>query len=144
MGRCRSLKLDQRNRVQGMLETEMYVTAVAHQIGVQHSTVSQLWSRWEATGSLQDRQRSGRPRVLTAAQDQYIVLMSRKNGFIAAKKIASQHHVATRTRASDKTIRRRVHTRTLCARKPYIFVPLSSDSAKLDNNSLALDPKAVE
>ena len=54
MGRHRSLKLDQRYRVQGMLEAEMSVTAVARQIGVHHSTVSQLWSRWVATGSLRD------------------------------------------------------------------------------------------
>ena len=58
MGRRRSLTRDQRNRVQGMLEAEMYVTAVARQIGVHHSTVSRLWSRWGATGSLRDRRRS--------------------------------------------------------------------------------------
>ena len=42
MGRRRSLTLDQRNRVQGMLEAGMSVTAVARQIGVHHSTVSRL------------------------------------------------------------------------------------------------------
>ena len=125
MGRRRSLTLDQRNRVQGMLEAEMFVTAVARQIGVHHSTVSRLWSRWEAIGSLRDRRRSGRPRATTAAHDRYIVLTSHRNRFMTAKKIASQLQAATRTRASDQTIRRRLHTRTLRARKPYVCVPLT-------------------
>ena len=79
MGRRRSLTLDQRNRVQGMLEAGMSVTAVARQIGVHHSTVSRLLSRWVATGSLRDQRRSGRPRITTAAEDWYIVLTSRRN-----------------------------------------------------------------
>ena len=108
-----------------MLEAGMSVTAVARQIGVHHSTVSRLWSRWVATGSHRDRRRSGRPRITTAAQDRDIVLTSHRNQFMTAKKIASQLQAATRTRASDQTIRRRLHTRTLRARKPYVCVPLT-------------------
>ena len=44
---------------------------------------------------------------------------------MTAKKIASQLQLATRTRASDQTIGRRLHTRTLRARKPYVCVPLT-------------------
>lgn len=125
MGRSRSLTLEQRNRVQGMLEAGMSVTAAARRIGVHHSTVSRLKSRLVATGSLRDRQRSGRPRVTTAADDRYILLTSRRNRFMTAKKIANQLQAATRTRVSDQTIRRRLHARMLRARKPYVGVPLT-------------------
>ena len=55
MGKSRSLTLDQRHRVLGMLEGGMLVTAAARQIGVHHSTVSRLQFRYEAIGLLKDR-----------------------------------------------------------------------------------------
>lgn len=68
------------------------------------------------TGSLRDRRRSGRQPRTTPAEDRDIVLTSRRNRYMTAEKIASQLQVATRTRASGQTIRRRVHRRTLRAR----------------------------
>ena len=62
MGKSRSLTLDQRHRVLGMLEGGMLVTAAARQIGVHHSTVSRLRSRYEAIGLLKDCRQTGRLR----------------------------------------------------------------------------------
>ena len=124
-GRSRSLTLDKRNRARGMLEAGMSVTEAACRIGVHQRTISHLMSRLAATGSLRDRRRSGRPRITTPAEDRYIVLTSRRYRCMIAETIARQLQVATRTRASGQTIRRRLHTRTLWARKPCAAVPLT-------------------
>ena len=105
MGKSRSLTLDQRHRVLGMLEGRMLVTAAARQIGVHHSTVSRLRSRYEAIGSLKDYRRTGRPRKTSAAEDRYIIMTSRRNHFMSARKVANQLRAATGTRVSVQTIR---------------------------------------
>ena len=87
MGKSRSLTLDQRHRVLGMLEGGMLVTAAARQIGVHHSIVSRLRSRYEAIWSLKDCRRTGRPRKTSAAEDRYIIMTSRRNRFILREKL---------------------------------------------------------
>ena len=125
MGKSRSLTLDQRRRVLGMMEGRKSVTAAARHIGVYHSTVSRLWSRYEAIGSLKDRRRTGRPRKTSAAEDCYIVMTSRRNRFMSARKVATRLRAATRTRVSAQTIRRRLYRGRLRARRPYVGVPLT-------------------
>jgi len=60
MGRNRSMALEQRNRALGMHEAGMAVTHVARNIGVSHSTISRLRTKFNATGLLKDRPRTGR------------------------------------------------------------------------------------
>jgi transposase len=48
--------------------------AVANHFGVTRHTISNLWSRHNATSNVRDRTRSGRPRVTFAVQDRYIRL----------------------------------------------------------------------
>ena len=104
MGKSRSLTLDQRHRVLGMLEGGMSVTAAARQIGVHHSSVSHLRSPYEAIGLLKDRRRTSRLQKMSAAEDCYIVMTSRWNRFKSARKVANQLWAATRTRVSTQTI----------------------------------------
>ena len=52
MGKNRSMTLEQRNRALSMLETVMAVTNVTRNIGVSHSTISRLRTKFNATGSL--------------------------------------------------------------------------------------------
>jgi len=61
MGNNHSMTLEQRNRALGMLEAGMAVTHVACNIGVSHITISCLRTRFNATGLLKDRPRTGRP-----------------------------------------------------------------------------------
>ena len=108
-----------------MLEGGMLVTAAARQIGVHHSTVSRLQSRYEAIGSLKDRRRTGRPRKTSAAEDRYIIMTSRRNRFMSARKVVNQLRAATGTRVSAQTIRRRLYRGGLRTRRPYVGVPLT-------------------
>ena len=52
MGKNRSMTLEQRYQALGMLEAVMAVTNVARNIGVSHSTISRLRTKFNATGSL--------------------------------------------------------------------------------------------
>jgi len=60
----RSMTLKQRNRALSMLEAGMAVTHVARNIGVSLCTITRLRTKFNATGSLKDRPRTGRPRKL--------------------------------------------------------------------------------
>ena len=52
MGKNRSMLLVQRYRALGMLEAVMAVTNVVRYIGVSHSTISRLRTKFKETGSL--------------------------------------------------------------------------------------------
>ena len=57
-----------------MLEAGMDVTHVGRNIGVSHCTTSRLQTKFNTTGSLKDRPRTGQPLKTTANEDRYITL----------------------------------------------------------------------
>jgi len=79
-----------------MLEAGMAVTHVARNICVSHCTISRLRT-FNATGSLKDRQRTGRPRKTTANEDRYITLTLRHNRFASSQRITDDFYTTTRT-----------------------------------------------
>jgi len=97
MGKNRSVKLGQRNRALGKLEAGMAVTHVARNIGVSHCTISRLRTKFNATGLLKDRPRTGRPRKTTANEDRYITLTSHHNRFASFQRITDHFYTTTRT-----------------------------------------------
>jgi len=97
MGKNRSMALEQRNRTSGMLEAGMAVTNVARNIGVSNSTSSRLRTEINATGSLKDRPRTGRPRKTTANEDRYITLTLRRNRFASSQRITYRFYTRART-----------------------------------------------
>ena len=90
MGKNRSMTLEQRNRALSMLEAGMAKPHVARNTGVSHCTISRLWTQCNATGSLKDRPRTGRPRKTTTNEDRYITLTSRRNRFASSQRITDQ------------------------------------------------------
>ena len=62
-----------------LLEDGVRQVEVARRFAISHSVVSRLWQRYQQTGRYHVRQRSGRPRALTARQDQYLRLSARRN-----------------------------------------------------------------
>ena len=79
------MTLRQRNRALGMLNTGK--AHVAPNIGVSHSTISRLRTKFNATGSLKDRPHTGLPRKTTANEDCYITLTSHGNRFASSQRI---------------------------------------------------------
>ncbi|GFU79110.1 transposable element Tc1 transposase [Trichonephila clavipes] len=68
-----------RGRIIGKLEEGCSVTSVAAEFGIAHSIVSRLWRQFQTTGTANRGISSGRPRVITPSDDQYIVLQARRN-----------------------------------------------------------------
>ena len=100
MGRRRKMPENDRHRAIGMLEGGMSVNAVAISFGVHRSTIWRLSERPRATGSVLNRPRSGRPKALTAREERYLRLMSRRDRFLPATRLADRLRTAAEVRVS--------------------------------------------
>ncbi len=134
MGRRQAMTLERRNQAVGMLRGGMGVNAVARHFGVSGSTISRLRDRFDETGSVQDRQRVGRPRKTTPIEDRYVKLTSRRNRFISAPKLANHLYRTSHVRVSPQTIRKRLHASGLHGRRPYVGISLTRRHVELRLN----------
>jgi transposase len=83
-----------RNIAIGRLHAGESQDEVARTLNVNQSTISRLWDRFQQTGSTNDRQRSGRPRITTREQDRYIRVFHLRNRTVAASTSAAQKQFA--------------------------------------------------
>lgn len=111
------LTTEQRLIIIGRLQTGQSQSVVARQFNVVRSTISRLWRRFQETGSVADRPRSGRPRVTTPAEDRFIRLRHLRNRLASASSTVQSMSAARRI--SDQTVRNRLHDAGLWARRPY-------------------------
>ena len=111
-----TLNRDERDNAIGRLQAGQRQGDVARAFNVSRSTISRLWSRFQATGTPTDRPRSGRPRATTAAQDRFIVLRHLRDRFTPASSTAQA--IRNTRRISDQTVRNRLHTAGLRACRP--------------------------
>ena len=81
--RCH-LTAEESARAVGMLEAGHSQRQVAGQFNVTQSVISRLRNRYNQTGTVQERQRSGRPRCTTAGEDRYLGLIARRQRFQSA------------------------------------------------------------
>jgi len=114
----------------GMLHGGMQAKAVAAHFGVAASTISRLKGRFNETGRVHDRPRSGRPKKTSAADDRYIVVTSRRNRFMSAPKLTEQFHATSGIRVSTQTVRNRIHKRDSRGRRPYKGIILTTNHAR--------------
>ena len=109
----------QRGMAIGMLQAGQTPTAVARQLGCHFSTVTRLSQCHQITGSVNDRPRTGRPRVTTAAPDRYIRVTHLRNRMMPATRTVHQVH-GPRGPVSTDTVRRRLRAAGLRDRRPYV------------------------
>ena len=110
-----------RGRALGFLQSGWSARRVAEHFGVHRVTISRLNSRFRDTGHVQDRSRSGRPRITTVRQDRYIETTAVRRRFVTARSIQLDLQRAAgpgAQRISDQTVRNRLHAATLRARRP--------------------------
>ncbi|GFV67143.1 transposable element Tcb2 transposase [Trichonephila clavipes] len=106
-----------RGRIIGKLEEGRSVTSVAAEFGIAHSIVSRLWRQFHTTGTAIRGFSSGRPRGITPADDQYIVLQARRNRRQTAGEIARHTTQDTGRPISRFTVARRLHGGGLFVRR---------------------------
>ena len=72
----RQLNIEDRGRAIAWLQGGNTQRNVAVRLGVSQSVVGRLWQRFQATNSVRNRPRSGRPRSPTNREDRYITNMA--------------------------------------------------------------------
>ena len=112
-------------RVIGMLTAGMSARDVARHFQRNESTICQLLNRFQQTGNVVDRPRSGRRRKTMLREDPFLTTSSRHNGFLSSWKLGCLLRNATGTRVCDRTVRNMLLAARLKACRPYIGIPLT-------------------
>ena len=124
MPQRRHLPNDARLRAIGMLEAGMRQVEVARRLGVSQSVISRLRTRLAQTSSTLDRRRSGRPRSTSQSQDRFLRMSALRSRSVSAEQLLERLS-RTGTRVSVQTVRNRLHSAGLRARRPYVGVSFS-------------------
>ena len=112
------LATDTRHRAIGMIQAGTPQRNVALRFGVQQNNISSLWTRFQATGSGSDRPRSGRPRVTSQRQDQYIRVTHLRNRFQTASVTART--IPGLRRIHPRTVRNPLREHHIRPRRPCV------------------------
>ena len=112
-----------RNFAIGRLQAGESQNEVARTLNVNQSTISRLWNRFQQTGSTNDRQKSGRPRITTPGQDRYIRVFHLRNRTVAASTTAAG--IPGLRRISSQTVRNWLRQHGIRPRRPYFGAVLT-------------------
>ena len=109
------MTFEQRARAIDKLTAGMSARDVARYSQRHESTISRLLNRFQQTGNVADRPRSGRPHKITPREDRFLTTSSRRNRFLSSRKLGGLLRNATGTRVCDRTVRDRLHAARLKA-----------------------------
>ena len=112
------LSLAHRNQILGLLEAGQSQTVVAGRYNVSRSTITRLVQRVNMTGRVEDRPRSGAPRVTSVRQDNFIRQRHLRDRFLTAQG-TSNVVVGNHGRPIHRTtVGRRLRERGIYCRRP--------------------------
>ncbi|XP_053384473.1 uncharacterized protein LOC128550131 [Mercenaria mercenaria] len=106
----------QHERAIAMMQCNRRAEDIVRLFGCTKATINSLRRRFQQTGSTSDRPRSGRPRVTTQADDNFIKMTSLRNRFQPATVTAA---TLPGRQVSADTIRRRLRMYGIRPRRPY-------------------------
>ena len=112
-------------RALAWLEDGISGREVARRLGVTHSVIQRLQERFQATGSTEQRHRSGRPRVTGHYDDRFVWLTTLRNRTFTAERLRTELRMATNINVSQQTIRNRLHEHNLRSRVAAVRVALT-------------------
>ena len=113
------MTFEQLERAIGMLTAGMSARDVAQHFQRHESTISPLLNRFQQTGNVADRPRSGRLRKTTPLEDCFLTTSSRRKRFLSSQKLGRLLRKATGTRDCDRTVRNRLHDYDLKIYLPF-------------------------
>ena len=113
------MTFEQHERAIRMLTTGMSARDVARHFQSHKSTISRLLNKFQQTGNVVDRPRSGRSGKITLWEYRIFTISSRHNRFFSSQKIGCLLRNAPGTRVCNRTVRNRLH-----ACRPYVGIPL--------------------
>ena len=124
MPQRRHLPNDARLRAIRMLEAGVRQVEAARRLGVPQSVISRPRTRLARTNRILDRRRSGRTRSTSQAHDRFQRALALRSRSVSAEQLRKRL-TRTGTRVSVQTVRNRLHSAGLTARRPYAGVQLS-------------------
>jgi transposase len=110
------LSAAQRERAIGMAQIGASSSHIAQTFGCSKQTINKLRRGFNQTGQTCDRPRSGRPKVPTRREDQYLRVLHLRNRFITMTSSAS---TALGHRISRSTVMRRLRAAGIRAYRPF-------------------------
>ncbi|GBM60678.1 Transposable element Tcb2 transposase [Araneus ventricosus] len=90
-----------------------------------------MWSNDMKWGPLDRKPGQGRPRATTATEDRYLSIIARRNRGATACQLSRDLYAATGTRVSRVTVSKRLHETGLFARRPAVWVSLTSTNRRV-------------
>lgn len=89
---------------------------IAKRMKISYKGVQNTIKRYQSTGGYTDRKRSGRPKITTPAEDQTIILTSKRDRRLTASQIRGEFNRERETRISLTTVKRRLRAAGLMGR----------------------------
>jgi len=112
----RRLSHDDRVKVIILKEEGYSVEAIAKRVKCSHSAVSKTVKRHKETGSVDDRPRSGRPRLSTLRDDRELLRISLRNRMFTSTQLKREWNETSLISCSARTVRRRLDENGLFGR----------------------------
>ena len=97
---------------------ELGYRAIARKHRVQRNTVKAIFSKFEETGTVDDLDRSGRPRTTTPEQDKELLHIVRRHPDEPSQRTSARLQERTGVKLAPSTVRKRLVAAGLSAR-PY-------------------------
>lgn len=116
----RKLSQSDRGRALAWIQDGVSICEVARRLNVSHSVIWRLRQRFQTTGHVEERARSGRPRSTTNREDRFIIRQALQTRTATANTIRRQLRAATHTNVSVQTVRNRLHSQGLHSRRPVV------------------------
>ncbi|GFX94287.1 transposable element Tcb1 transposase [Trichonephila clavipes] len=115
----------------GGLLSGSQLSLISKELGITQSVVSRLWQRFQDDGNVSRCYSTGRPRVTTPNEDQYLAVTAKRNRRSTTSDLSRQLSSATGTTVSRQTVYRRLGHIGLYARRPVRCVPLTATHCHL-------------
>lgn len=115
----------ERHRVIVLFDSGLSGREVARMLGMSQSTIQRHLERFRATGGVEDRHRSGRPRCTSRQDDRYLQLSALRNRTVTSSTLRNQLMNTANVNVSSRTVRRRLRESGLASRRPAIRIPLT-------------------
>ncbi len=81
---------------------------IAETLGTSKSTIHNIIQRFEETGNVKERARSGRPKISTPTDDRILVRIAKKNRRLPSHQLAKQWNLSSGLTASPSLVRKRL------------------------------------
>ena len=98
---------------------------IARRLRVKHAVIQRLLERFQATGSTDERPRSGRPRCTNQRQDRFLHIAALRQRTTNATRLRQEMRRAANFNISRQTVRNRLHEFGLRSRVAVVCLPLT-------------------